>query len=60
VPALQFLADNFGADHIVMGTDYPYDMGDYKPCETVGALRLAEKDKELIRYGNCNRLLKTA
>jgi len=26
--ALEYLVANFGADHVVLGSDYPYDMGD--------------------------------
>jgi len=28
---LQYLVDQYGADHILMGTDYPYDMGENDP-----------------------------
>ena len=24
----KFLVDRYGADHVLLGTDYPYDMGD--------------------------------
>src|SRR5216683_1375182 len=30
---LRALIDTFGADHVVMGTDYPYDMAEYEPIE---------------------------
>lgn len=32
---LEYLVRQFGADHIVMGTDYPYDMGEYYPVDHV-------------------------
>ena len=28
---LEYLVKVFGADHILMGTDYPFDMADYDP-----------------------------
>ncbi|MBR3640998.1 MAG: amidohydrolase [Oscillibacter sp.] len=57
LPPLQFLADTFGADHVVIGTDYPYDMGDYQPVEHVKALRLTDAERELIFGGNVEKLL---
>jgi len=55
--ALQFLVDQFGADHVMLGTDYPYDMGDYKPVEHVSELRLTGKQRALILSGNAKKLL---
>ena len=43
---LGYLVANYGADHIVMGTDYPYDMAEYFPVEhiaTTPSLSDAEK-----------------
>lgn len=37
---LRALIDTFGADHIVMGTDYPYDMAEYEPIEHLVATGL--------------------
>jgi aminocarboxymuconate-semialdehyde decarboxylase len=50
--SLQFLSDNFGAGQIMLGTDYPYDMGDENPVETVGKLRITEKERQKVLYGN--------
>lgn len=55
-PALQFLCDNFGAENVMIGTDYPYDMGDYTPVERVNSLNLTEEQKQLIKSGNLERL----
>jgi aminocarboxymuconate-semialdehyde decarboxylase len=30
---LRALIETFGADHVVLGTDYPYDMAEYEPIE---------------------------
>jgi aminocarboxymuconate-semialdehyde decarboxylase len=35
--ALAFLVAWAGADHVMMGTDYPFDMGDASPVETIEA-----------------------
>ena len=51
-PALQFLVDTFGADHVLIGTDMPYDMGDPCPVQTVNSLRLTDSERKAI--GRCN------
>ncbi len=56
---LDYLIRQYGADRIVMGTDYPYDMGDYDPVGLVEAVDgLAESDKAAIQGGNARTLLK--
>lgn len=56
-PALQFLVDNFGADHVVVGTDAPFDMGDYTPAATVDSLKLTQNERELIYTENISKLM---
>jgi aminocarboxymuconate-semialdehyde decarboxylase len=36
--ALQYLIRIAGSDHVLLGSDYPYDMGDPNPVETVSKL----------------------
>lgn len=46
--ALRFLISRGGADRVLLGTDYPYDMGDMNPLaslEAVPGLSPAEKEK---------------
>ena len=57
-PALEFLVNNFGADHVVIGTDYPYDMGDYKPVEHVNELKINAYERRQIYSENIKQLLK--
>jgi len=57
VPPLQFLVDTFGADHVVIGTDYWLGMGDFEPLQKVDALRLTKAQREMIYSGNLLRLL---
>jgi aminocarboxymuconate-semialdehyde decarboxylase len=48
----------FGADHIVMGTDYPYDMGEYDPIGHVaGVAEFDEATRAAIVGGNAKKLL---
>lgn len=55
--ALEYLVQNFGADHVLSGSDYPFDMGDPEPCATVSDLKIDAKDKEKIAGGNAASLL---
>ena len=55
---LRHLIDKWGDDHVLLGTDYPYDMGEEDPVgliENVARLGRAEKDR--IMGGNAARLL---
>ena len=55
---LEYLAGLYGSDHIVLGTDYPFDMGMDDPVAFVdGATALTVADKEAIVGGNTARLL---
>jgi aminocarboxymuconate-semialdehyde decarboxylase len=56
--ALAFLVERMGVDHVVMGTDYPFEMGDPAPVATVeGIPGLSEEERRLILGGNVTRLL---
>ena len=55
---LAFLVGQVGADHVLMGTDYPFPMGDPTPVETVNAIPgLSDEQRQLIVGGNVARLL---
>jgi aminocarboxymuconate-semialdehyde decarboxylase len=55
---LKRLVDRFGADHVVLGTDYPYDMGEEDPLGLITRVkRLSPAARALIRGGNAMRLL---
>ncbi len=57
-PQLDHLVNLYGAEHVVIGTDYPYDMGYYKPVDFVEkAKHLTRKQKDLIISGNAAKLL---
>ncbi len=56
---LRQLIDQFGPDHVVLGTDYPYDMGEEHPLELIRSVpRLKRSEQEQIMGGNAARLLK--
>ena len=54
---LRELIDYAGADHVLLGSDYPFDMGDARPVDTVRALGLAPEVEAAILAGNAERLL---
>jgi aminocarboxymuconate-semialdehyde decarboxylase len=56
---LRALIDYVGRDHVLLGSDYPFDMGDGGHVHTVQALALAPDVEEAILAGNAERLLTT-
>jgi aminocarboxymuconate-semialdehyde decarboxylase len=54
---LEALVKTFGADHVVMGTDYPFDMADFDPIEHIVATGLDAAATAAIAGGNAKRLL---
>jgi len=54
---LEHLVNLWGADHVVIGTDYPYDMGYYKPVDFVNGANLTRAQKEQIIGANAAKLL---
>lgn len=55
--ALEYLVANFGADHVVLGSDYPYDMGDPEPVVSLHAARIDDSSLEQIASANACKLL---
>lgn len=49
-----------GADHVLLGSDYPFDMADERPAASVGALGLLDADEAAVLGGNAMRLLQGA
>ena len=55
---LGFLIDKYGSDHILLGTDYPYDMGETDPLGLINKVSgLSPDNVDLIVGGNAARLL---
>jgi aminocarboxymuconate-semialdehyde decarboxylase len=54
---LKYLVEQFGADKIALGTDYPADMGEYTPVEHVYQTDLTETEREKICGLNALKML---
>ncbi|WP_035462159.1 amidohydrolase family protein [Alicyclobacillus macrosporangiidus] len=52
--ALSFLLDMVGSANVVLGTDYPFDMGEDNP---VGMLRSATEDEQTVHQVTCENAL---
>jgi aminocarboxymuconate-semialdehyde decarboxylase len=56
---LRQMVDQYGARHVLLGTDYPYDMGVDDPLGFIARVpRLKGDERALIEGGNAARLLK--
>lgn len=56
--ALRYLVDEVGVRQVVLGTDYPSDMGDDDPVRRLDTYQwLSGEDRALILAGNVQRLL---
>jgi len=55
--AVRFLVETFGETQIVLGTDYPFALGDAKPMSTLEKTGLEEKTVRAITSSNARRFL---
>ncbi len=56
-PLLARLVEDVGVDHVLMGTDHPFELGDPDPLRTVADLRLDAADEAAVLGGTARRLL---
>jgi aminocarboxymuconate-semialdehyde decarboxylase len=55
---LRHLIDTWGADHVMLGTDYPFDMAEPDPVRFLSGVEgVSAKDMALVAGGNAARLL---
>lgn len=55
--ALEYLVANFGADKVLLGSDYPYDMGDPEPVQSLHRTKIGANDLAAISHANAQKLL---
>jgi aminocarboxymuconate-semialdehyde decarboxylase len=54
---LRHLIDVVGVDHVMLGTDFPFDMGETDPLGLIAATEgLDEADRAAISGGNAARI----
>src|SRR6266850_2995612 len=56
-PMLEFLVGSVGAGRVLLGSDYPYDMGTFECARQVKALSIGEADKAKVLCDNARALL---
>jgi aminocarboxymuconate-semialdehyde decarboxylase len=56
-PVLEFMIGHVGAERVLLGSDYPYDMAMLDCVEHVRGLKISDADKAAILTGNAERLL---
>lgn len=57
-PSLDFLVRQYGHEHVLLGTDYPFDMGDADPLALLDRLpSLDDQARRAMQGGNAIRLL---
>ena len=49
--ALQYLLDVAGAEHVMLGTDYPFPLGEQEPGAGIAALGLAPSQQQCLYHG---------
>ena len=54
---LAFLIASVGAHHVLLGSDYPFDMGNLDCVARVEELTLPAQDRDLIVGGYAGRVL---
>jgi aminocarboxymuconate-semialdehyde decarboxylase len=54
---LRFLVDQFGADHVMIGSDYPFDMGADDPVAALAEAHLPQPAHEAIESTTAIRFL---
>ncbi len=55
--SLRLLVDTLGVDNVLMGSDYPYPLGERPAGDVVRRARLADADRAAILGGNAVRFL---
>lgn len=56
--AVEYLVQNFGAEHVLLGSDYPYDMGDPEPVSSLRAARIGDEQMNQVAGANACKLLR--
>jgi aminocarboxymuconate-semialdehyde decarboxylase len=53
---VELLVERYGPERVLLGTDYPFDMGLTDPLALLEKARLTQQQREMIAGGNAARL----
>ena len=56
--SLEMLGKRMGWYHVMLGSDYPFDMASTDPVAGVEAVEMSDADRELVLEGNAKRFLR--
>ena len=60
VETVEYLKRMVGAEHIMVGTDYPFDLGDWAAAEKIQTMECSRAEREAMMHGNARKLLRIA
>lgn len=58
IETVEYLKRMVGADHVMVGTDYPFDLGDWNAAEKIQTMNCTASEREAMLHGNARSLLK--
>lgn len=58
VETIEYLKRMVGAEHIMVGTDYPFDLGDWMAAEKIRDMECTSAEREAMLHGNARKLLR--
>jgi aminocarboxymuconate-semialdehyde decarboxylase len=58
VETVEYLKRMVGAEHVMVGTDYPFDLGDWMAAEKIQTMNCTESEREAMMHGNARKLLR--
>jgi aminocarboxymuconate-semialdehyde decarboxylase len=58
IETVEYLKRMVGADHIMVGTDYPFDLGDWNAAAKIQTMNCTESEREAMLHGNARKLMR--
>ena len=58
IETVEYLKRMVGADHIMVRTDYPFDLGDWNAAEKIQSMNCTESEREAMLHGNARKLMR--
>jgi aminocarboxymuconate-semialdehyde decarboxylase len=58
IETVEYLKRMVGAEHVMVGTDYPFDLGDWMAAEKIQAMNCTPAEREAMMHGNARKLLR--